>query len=77
MDGSPDLKALVDRAVAEGPQPVEQDGKVVAVVVSGDEYRSLRRSNSASDLVAFFQTWPSLEDVDLKRDRDGDVERRW
>lgn len=49
MDGSPDLKALVDRAVAEGPQPVEQDGKVVAVVVSGDEYRSLRRSNSASE----------------------------
>ncbi len=77
MDGSPDLKKVIDRAVAEGPQPVERDGKVVAVVVSSEEYQSLRRSNAAGDLVAFFQTWPSLEDVDLKRDRDGDSERSW
>ncbi len=77
MDGSTDLKAVIGRAAAEGPQSVEQDGEVVAVVLSNEEYRSLRKSNAANDLVAFFQTWPSLEDVDLKRDRDGDAGRSW
>jgi hypothetical protein len=76
MDGS-DLKVIVDRAAAEGPQAVEQDGEVVAVVLSNDEYRSLRRSNAKDDLISFFQSWPSLEDVDLKRDRDGAAGRNW
>jgi hypothetical protein len=76
MDGS-DLKVIVDRAAAEGPQAVEQDGEVVAVVLSNDEYRSLRRSNAKDDLISFFQSWPSLEDVDLRRDRDGSAGRRW
>jgi hypothetical protein len=50
---------------------------VVAVVLSNDEYRSLRRSNAKDDLISFFQSWPSLEDVDLRRDRDGSAGRSW
>lgn len=72
-----DLNQAVLQAQVQGPQIVHDDAGVEAVVLSRDDYRALRRSNTSGDLVAFFETWPSLEDLDLRRDRDGDSERAW
>ena len=72
-----DLNQVVRQANAEGPQAIRDGAGGEAVVLSRDDYRALRRSNASGDLVAFFETWPSLADLDLRRDRDGDSERAW
>jgi len=72
-----DLNQAVLQAQAEGPQIVQDAAGVEAVVLSREDYHALRRANAPGDLVTFFETWPSLEGLDLRRDRDGDRERVW
>lgn len=72
-----DLNRALLQAQTEGAQIVRDDAGVEAVMLSREDYQALRRSHAPGDLVTFFETWPSLEDLDLRRDRDGDSERVW
>ena len=73
----PTLKDLAGLARDYGPQGVEEGGSEIAVVMSPDDYRALRGANATNDLVAFFESWPSIEDLKLDRDRDGAQERAY
>lgn len=57
---------LVSRALAEGPQTVRRHREAV-VVVAAREYERL--TGRGRDFKAFLTGGPSLEDVDLTRDR--------
>lgn len=66
------LSEVVDRALEQGPQLITRRGVETAVVLSIQEYRSLRRPES--DLVDFFQSSP-LTEVELDLERDSDTGR--
>jgi prevent-host-death family protein len=58
---------LVQKAIDDGPQTVTRRGKDVAVVLSAEEYRSLREGQI--DFKEFLTLLP-LEGVDLERSKD-------
>jgi prevent-host-death family protein len=58
---------LVQKAIDEGPQTVTRRGKDVAVVLSAEEYRSLRKGQI--DFKEFLTLLP-LDGVDLERSKD-------
>lgn len=57
---------VVTKALTEGPQRVQRRDEVV-VVISEDEYRRL--TGQRPDFIEFLLNAPSLEGVDLERDR--------
>jgi len=59
---------LVERARREGPQVVTKHGREAVVVVAVEDYRRLR--DGAPNLVAFIQSAPDFDALDL--DRAGD-----
>lgn len=68
------LRELVTRATHEGPQPIEDDGREVAVVVSLHEFERLKGREGS--LVEFFRRSPLIGvDLDLERDADTGEER--
>jgi prevent-host-death family protein len=58
---------LVQKAIDEGPQTVSRRGKDVAVVLSADEYRRLRKGQI--DFKEFLTLLP-LDGLDLERNKD-------
>lgn len=63
------LSEVVRRAAIEGPQTISVRGKDTAVVISKAEYEQLTPSKPKGDFVEFLLSIPSLEGVDLERDR--------
>jgi len=62
------LSELIDKALAQGPQVVTRRGKEVAVVLSTEEYRRLRKTEPS--LVDFFRSSPLAGvELDLGRDK--------
>jgi antitoxin Phd len=57
---------VVQRALSEGPQRVTRRGKTV-VILAEEEYDRLRGKRKG--FKAYLMEGPSLEDVDLTRDR--------
>jgi prevent-host-death family protein len=58
---------LVQKAIDDGPQTVTRRGKDVVVVLSAEEYRSLRKGQI--DFKEFLTLLP-LDGVDLERSQD-------
>lgn len=59
---------VIDKAITQGPQVVTRRGKEVAVILSLDEYRRLRKASIS--LVDFFRNSPLVGvDLDLGRDK--------
>jgi prevent-host-death family protein len=61
------LSELVQKAVDEGPQTITRRGEEIAVVLSADEYRKLRKGQI--DFKEFLTLLPS-EGLDLERRKD-------
>lgn len=63
------LSELIDRARSEGPQTITKHGKPSAVVVSMEEYESLRRRKPT--LIEFLlHEGPKFDDFDTERSKD-------
>lgn len=60
------FSALVERALAEGPQVVTRHGREV-VVVAAEEYRRMR--GDVPRLKDFLRGGPDLSTLDVERDR--------
>lgn len=60
------FSALVQRALAEGPQVVTRRGEPVVVVISAETYRQL--TGDAADFTAFLLNGPDLSALELRRD---------
>jgi prevent-host-death family protein len=58
---------LIRSATTDGPQVVTRHGEEIAVVIDIGEYRRLR--GETVDFKDFLRTGPSLEGLDLDRDR--------
>jgi prevent-host-death family protein len=63
------LSEVVRRATDEGPQVISVRGKDAAVVISKAEYDRLAPANPKPDFKEWLLSGPSLEGVDLERDR--------
>jgi prevent-host-death family protein len=63
------LSEVVRRAANDGPQRISVRGKPAAVVVSQAEYDRLAPATPKPDFVEFLLSIPSLEGVDLERDK--------
>lgn len=61
------LPELIARASREGPQPLEVEGQAPAAVISLEELKRLQQRKPT--FVEFLISMPSLEGVDLTRDR--------
>lgn len=66
-DAEDNLAEVVRRAEAEGPQTLEVEGEATAAVISLAELKQLQARKPT--FIEFLQTMPSLEDLDLERDR--------
>ena len=71
-DARAHFSALIERALAEGPQMVLRNGKEAVVVVSVEEWN--RRKGRKGDLVEFFANSP-LRDEKLEIERMRDAPR--
>ena len=58
---------LIRSAATDGPQVVTRHGREIAVVIDIAEYRRLR--GESVEFKDFLRSGPSLEDLDLTRDR--------
>ena len=59
---------VVDKAISQGPQVVTRRGKEVAVILSRDEYKRLRKTEVS--IVDFFRSSPLVGvDLDLEQDK--------
>ena len=59
---------VIDKAISQGPQVVTRRGKEVAVILSRDEYKRLRKTEVS--IVDFFRSSPLVGvDLDLERDK--------
>lgn len=63
------LSEVVRSAVEKGPQSITVRGKRTAVVLSQADYEQLAHPDRAKDFKQFLLSIPSLEGVDLARDR--------
>ena len=62
------LSEVVEEAIQHGPQVISRRGAEVAVVLSYEEYRALKKSGT--NLAQFFLDSPLRgSNLDLKRDR--------
>ncbi|MCB1503130.1 MAG: type II toxin-antitoxin system Phd/YefM family antitoxin [Bauldia sp.] len=63
------LSELIERSKREGPQTITKHGKPSAVILSMEEYDSLRRNEP--DLVdVLFRLGPKFDDLDIERSKD-------
>ena len=62
------LSEVIEMAQREGPQTITKHGKPSAVVVSMEEYESMRRNKP--DFVEFLLSIPKFDDLDLERSKD-------
>lgn len=60
---------LIEDAASKGPQTITRHGKKRAVVLSIEEYESLRKSKS-EDFVAFLLNGPRFDDFEIERSTD-------
>jgi antitoxin Phd len=67
QDAKNRFSEVINRALSEGPQVVTRRGEEVAVILSTDEYKRLKKSKSG--LLEFFRESP-LVGVDLEIERD-------
>ncbi len=59
---------LVNKVLSEGPQVVTRRGEEVVVIVSNEEFKKLKKSQSS--LLEFFRQSPLVGiELDLERDR--------
>ncbi len=61
-----DLAEIVERAETEGPQTFEVEGRAAAVI-SLEDLKQLQARKPT--FIEFLKSFPSLEDLDLERDR--------
>jgi antitoxin Phd len=68
------LSEVVDRALAEGPQPVTRHGKEVVVIVSKEEFdRRRRRRGPRGGIVSFLRSLSfARADLAIERSKDSD-----
>jgi prevent-host-death family protein len=60
---------VVEKALHQGPQVITRRGTATVVLLSVEEYRRLRRTET--DLVSFFRSSPLVGvDLDLERSRE-------
>jgi prevent-host-death family protein len=62
------LSELIELSRSEGPQTITKHGKPRAVILSMEEYESMRRKKP--DFIEFLLTIPKFDDLDLERSRD-------
>ena len=62
------LSELIEKAHSEGPQTITKHGKPSAVVLSMEEYESMRRNKP--DFVEYLLRIPKFDDLDLERSKD-------
>lgn len=60
------LSEVVSRALADGPQRIERRGEAVVVIAEAD-YRHLKEDRPS--FIDYLVNGPSLEGIDLERDR--------
>lgn len=77
-DAQRDFSELVNKDLHEGPQRIQTDDGVV-VVISEDEYRLLKAERAAreNDCIEYLKNGPSLEGIDISRDRSPMREIEW
>jgi prevent-host-death family protein len=68
------FSALVNQALAEGPQWVTRRGQKAVVVISAEEYERVTKPKKS--FKAFLRTLP-LGDLDLRRDDESDRDARF
>lgn len=63
------LSELIDKARSEGPQTITKHGKPRAVILSMEEYESMRRKKPT--LIEFLlHEGPKFDDFDIERSKD-------
>lgn len=62
------LSELIEKARSEGPQTITRHGKPSAVVVSKEEYESMRRNKP--NFIEFLLSIPKFDELDLERSKD-------
>lgn len=68
-DAKNQLSEVVRRARDQGPQTISVRGSDTAIVLSKQDYERLRDPERPKDFKAWLLGGPSLEDLDLERDR--------
>ncbi|AYG94892.1 type II toxin-antitoxin system Phd/YefM family antitoxin [Brevundimonas naejangsanensis] len=63
------LSEVIRRSRSEGPQEISLHGEAAAVVLSAEDFRRLKDPRAAHDFKDWLLNGPSLEGVDLERDR--------
>jgi len=63
------LSEVIRRSRTEGPQEISLHGEAAAVVLSAEDFRHLKDPRASRDFKDWLLNGPSLEGVDLDRDR--------
>ena len=63
------LSEVIRRSRSEGPQEISLHGEAAAVVLSAEDFCRLKDPRAARDFKEWLLNGPSLEGVDLERDR--------
>lgn len=63
------LSEVIRRSRTEGPQEISIHGQDAAVVLSAEDFRRLKDPRASLDFKDWLLSGPSLEGVDLERDR--------
>lgn len=63
------LSEVIRRSRSEGPQEISLHGEAAAVLVSAEDFKRLKDPRASRDFKDWLLNGPSLEDIDLERDR--------
>jgi prevent-host-death family protein len=63
------LSEVIRRSKTEGPQEISSHGEATAVVVSAEDFQRLKDPRASRDFKDWLLNGPSLDGVDLERDR--------
>jgi len=63
------LSRVIRQAVDQGPQTISIRGRETAVVIAKNEYDRLNPARAPRDFKAFLLAIPSLEGIDLTREK--------
>lgn len=72
QDAKAKFSAVIEKAIADGPQTVTRRGREVVVIVSMEKFQKMSQRGGASSLVTFFRESP-LQDLPadtFQRDND-------